>query len=152
MSFEGHVITNNHVVEGCIELLIPLRELLQGTGVGGGTKLESSRQVLDVLSIGRLNDLALLGALPKSRNFAKFRAGRGVRTGEEVMVAGFPLHGFFLASDLNVTKGTVSALAGPGNDRRVIQIRAPVPPGSSSGPETDSTGKSLASWLVSRTV
>ena len=36
---------------------------------------------------------------------------------------GFPLHGF-LASEAGVTTGTVSALAGPGDDRRFMQITA----------------------------
>ena len=45
-----------------------------------------------------------------------------------------------LASGLNITKGIVSALAGPGDDRRIIQITAPVQPGNSGGPILDTSG------------
>ena len=67
------------------------------------------------------------------------QVGRGVRTGEDIVVAGFPLHGL-LTSDINVTKGIVSALAGPGDDRRFIQITAPIQPGNSGGPVLDASG------------
>ena len=56
-----------------------------------------------------------------------------------LIVAGFPLHGL-LTSDINVTKGIVSALAGPGDDRRKFQITAPVQPGNSGGPVLDASG------------
>ncbi len=45
-----------------------------------------------------------------------------------------------LSSDLNVTTGVVSALAGPGNNRRLIQITAPIQPGNSGGPVLDQSG------------
>jgi S1-C subfamily serine protease len=67
------------------------------------------------------------------------RQGRGVRLADSVVVAGFPLTGL-LSSGLNVTTGAVSALAGPGDDRRLIQITAPVQPGNSGGPLLDSSG------------
>ncbi len=70
---------------------------------------------------------------------AAFRGGRGVRAGEDVVVTGFPLHGL-LSSDLNVTNGIVSALAGPGNNRRLIQITAPVQRGNRGGPVLDQSG------------
>ena len=45
-----------------------------------------------------------------------------------------------LSSDLNVTTGVVSALAGLDNNRRKIQITAPVQPGNSGGPVLDQYG------------
>ena len=53
--------------------------------------------------------------------------------GEAVVTVGFPLTGL-LSSDPIVTTGTISALSGLGNDRRQIQISAPVQPGNSGGP------------------
>ena len=50
-----------------------------------------------------------------------------------------PLHGL-LTSGINATKGIVSALAGPGDDRRIFQITAPVQPGNSGGPVLDASG------------
>ena len=85
------------------------------------------------------NDLALLKNGNTRSTAVAFRGGRGVRTGEGVVVAGFPLPSL-LSSDLNVTTGTVSALAGPGNNRRLIQITAPVQPGNSGGPVLDTSG------------
>jgi S1-C subfamily serine protease len=69
-----------------------------------------------------------------------FRDGRGVRLGEPVVVVGFPLWGL-LAASASVTTGTVSALAGPGNDSRLLQISAPVQPGNSGGPLLDEGGR-----------
>ena len=73
------------------------------------------------------------------RNAATFRGGRGVRTGDDIVVVGYPLQGL-LSSELNVTKGSVSNLTGPGEDRRIMQITAPVQPGSSGGPVLDASG------------
>ena len=42
-----------------------------------------------------------------------------------------------------MTVGNVSALAGPGDDRRLIQITAPVQPGNSGGPVLDSAGNAV---------
>ena len=78
------------------------------------------------------NDLALLKSAKSSSTVATFRGGRGVRTGEDIVVTGFPFHGL-LASGFNVTKGIVSALAGPDNDRRLIQITAPFSPATAAG-------------------
>ena len=55
------------------------------------------------------------------------------------MAIGFPLRGL-LASEANVTIGNVSALAGPGDTRSLLQITAPIQPGSSGGPLLDMSG------------
>ena len=56
-----------------------------------------------------------------------------------MLAAGFPLQGL-LAAQVNVTTGIVSALAGPGDDTRFLQITAPVQPGNSGGPLLDASG------------
>ncbi len=94
---------------------------------------------MKVLDVDARNDLALLKSAKVSSTAGVFRGGQGVRTGETIVVAGFPLPNL-LSSDLNVTTGTVSALAGPGNDRHLIQITAPVQPGNSGGPVLDQSG------------
>ena len=68
-----------------------------------------------------------------------FRGGRGIRPGEDVIALGFPLQGR-LSDTVKVTKGTISALSGPGNDRTLIQTTAPVQAGSSGGPLLDTSG------------
>ena len=42
-----------------------------------------------------------------------------------------------------MTTGNVAALAGPGDDRRLIQITAPVQPGNSGGPVLDMAGNAV---------
>ncbi len=62
-----------------------------------------------------------------------------VRAGDNVVVVGFPLRGL-LASQTNVTTGTISATAGLRDDTRYLQITAPVQPGNSGGPLLDQSG------------
>ena len=57
-----------------------------------------------------------------------------------VVAVGFPLLGL-LASEANVTTGTVSALAGIGDNPRFLQVTVPVQPGSSGGPLLDLQGR-----------
>ena len=56
-----------------------------------------------------------------------------------MVVAGFPLPDL-LASDLKITTGTVSGLAGPGNNSNLLQLSAPVQKGNSGGPLLDLAG------------
>lgn len=118
---DGYLVTNVHVVEGCVEV--------RSAGKGA----------VKVVAREQGADLALLKVEGWGDGTATFRQGRGIGLGDEVLVAGFPLQGL-LASDLNVTTGTVSAMAGPRGDRRLVQITAPVQPGNSGGPLLDFAG------------
>ncbi|MBT5861197.1 MAG: trypsin-like serine protease [Alphaproteobacteria bacterium] len=126
---DGHVITNNHVIAGCSAVRVR-------TG---------SQQTVDaeVRAAEPDSDLALLMA-PDLRvaDTAAFRAGRGIRPADDVVVIGYPLFGAELVTSTEaiVTTGAVSALAGPGDDRRIMQITAPVQPGNSGGPLLDGAG------------
>ncbi len=84
-------------------------------------------------------DLALLKSNKTYPRFAAFRGGRGIRAGDDIVVTGFPYYGLVL-SDINVSKGIVSALSGRSDDRRTIQITAPIQPGNSGGPVLDNSG------------
>jgi len=117
----GHIVTNQHVVDGCKEMRL-----------AGGT-------VLQMLVSDKTNDLALLKAPRPGAGYVRFRDGHGVRTGESILIAGFPLRDE-ISSELNVTTGNVSSLAGPDNDRTLIQITAPVQHGNSGGPVLDLSG------------
>jgi serine protease Do len=83
------------------------------------------------------NDLALIKVEMHTTAFASFRSG--VRLGEGVAVFGFPLAGL-LARSGNFTLGNVTAVAGLGDDTRILQISAPVQPGNSGGPLLDYSG------------
>ncbi|MPZ45282.1 MAG: hypothetical protein GEV05_18185 [Betaproteobacteria bacterium] len=119
----GHMVTNHHVVRGCGEVRVPIHA-------------ETAR----VIAIDARNDLALLGTGVAPDRLPSFRAGESARLGESVIVAGFPLDQL-LAGGLNVTTGSVSALAGPRNNAALLQITAPVQSGNSGGPVLDQRGQ-----------
>ncbi len=117
----GYVLTNYHVVAGCGRLRI-------------APDSDARLAAADPDS-----DLALLQTARQYDAGASFRGGAGIRAGDAVVVAGYPLQGI-LSSEVAVTTGVVSALAGPGDDRRILQITAPVQPGNSGGPLLDLAG------------
>ena len=121
---DGHILTNNHVVEACTEVRVQY---------GGDT------HVADHVSSDTDVDLALLDGNFAADDYAVFRGGRGIRPGEDVVALGFPLQGR-LSDQVKVTKGTISALSGPGNNRNLIQTTAPVQSGNSGGPLFDMSG------------
>ncbi len=95
--------------------------------------------MLAVVATDAGNDLALLSLTLPPSDVARFAAGRGGRPGDSVVVMGFPLRGL-LASEPNVTTGTISALSGLRDDTRLLQITAPVQPGNSGAPLIDQSG------------
>jgi S1-C subfamily serine protease len=124
----GFVLTNNHVVGQCSEV----------RGRHGADPVG----VLSVVAKDAQNDLALLKLAAHFPDAAVFREERGVRQGDSIVVYGFPLAGG-LAAQGNLTTGTISALAGFGNDSRMLQLTAPVQPGNSGGPVLDAGGNVL---------
>ena len=120
----GHVLTNHHVVDGCTTIR---------------ARTAGRMHLLTVVGTDENNDLAVLTLPAPVSGVARFRAGHTIRPGDSVVVVGFPLHGL-LASEANVTTGSVSALAGIGNDTRYLQITAPVQSGNSGGPLLDAGG------------
>ena len=119
---QGHVLTNAHVVGDCGRILMGL----------GDTATLVAKDVR--------NDLALLeDTEARSMPALVFRSDP-VKLGEEVVAAGFPLHGI-LADSINITPGVVSSLSGLQNDRRFLQTTAAVQPGNSGGPLVDRGGK-----------
>ncbi|MHA1563900.1 MAG: trypsin-like peptidase domain-containing protein, partial [Alphaproteobacteria bacterium] len=121
---DGHVLTNDHVVKGCVEVRV---------------KYGGEVYVAPHLASDESNDLALLNTAIQTEDFLAFRAGRAIRPGDDVVVLGFPLQGQ-LSDQVKVTKGTISALAGPQNNRTLLQTTAPVQAGSSGGPLLDLSG------------
>ncbi len=124
VSRHGHVLTNHHVVAECPSVRIMINGELKETAVVG---------------IDKENDLAILKLSKPNSSVARFRKGRTIRSGDNIVVVGFPYHSL-LASEAHVTTGAVSALAGLRNDTRFIQIAAPVQPGNSGGPVLDKSG------------
>jgi S1-C subfamily serine protease len=119
---DGHLITNAHVVEGCLTVTVSV-----------GTDRVRAR----IVARDPVNDLVLLASDLKAKSVAVLRTG--VRLGESIAVFGFPLHGL-LATSGNFTLGNITAVAGIGDDTRMVQISAPVQPGNSGGPLLDQAG------------
>jgi S1-C subfamily serine protease len=122
---DGYILTNAHVVPACKSISVRTPE---------GLTTDAALVTRDELS-----DLSLLKLAGKSAHVSTFREDRGVRQGDSVIAYGFPLAGL-LSDQGNLTIGTVSALAGTGNDSHLFQISAPVQPGNSGGPLLDGGG------------
>ena len=120
----GNVVTNRHAVDGCREIEV----------LSNGKPLPAT-----LVAVDRTADLAVLQIPWHLADMAAFRSGSPLRPGETVAVIGYPLQGV-LSSQPSITTGTVSAMAGPHNDRQLIQISAPVQPGNSGGPLVDQSG------------
>lgn len=124
VSTETFVLTNAHVVEGCQEVRIRTKD----------------RSVVAIIASQDVkNDLALLRLPPEAQPIAVFQESNTLYPGDSVVALGFPLRGV-LASEANVSVGTVSALAGLRNDTSKLQISAPIQPGNSGGPLFDKSG------------
>jgi len=126
ISSSGHVVTNNHVIAGCI-------------GDIHGSLNGESPITLRVVSRDETNDLALLQAPGSFKEVATIR-DKAIHPGDTVIAIGYPFHGL-LTSDFTVTTGIVSSLSGVFNDTRYLQISAAVQPGNSGGPLFDINGQ-----------
>jgi serine protease Do len=123
VSNEGHVLTNNHVVEDCTSFRVFMDQAAAADA--------------RVIARDASNDLALLSTALKPLRTASPRTN--VRLGESVAAFGYP-HADVLASSGNFTLGNVTALAGIGDDSRYLQISTPVQAGNSGGPLLDQNG------------
>jgi S1-C subfamily serine protease len=126
VSTTGHIITNYHVIDGCV-------------GDISASLPAQAPIVLRTVSTDETNDLALLQSPKTFDDVAVIRA-TAVRPGDAVIAIGYPLHGL-LTSDFTVTAGIVSSLSGLLNDTRYLQISAEVQSGNSGGPLLDTSGE-----------
>jgi len=119
-----HVLTNAHVVSGASRIVV--------SNFAG-------RTTATAVVVDEMNDIAIV-RLDEAygERGAVFRTG-GVMLGEEAVTLGYPLHGV-LGSAPQFTSGSVSNLLGPDDDARVLQITAPIQPGSSGCPVFDGAG------------
>lgn len=121
VSVQGDILTNAHVVQDCERITIQN---------GQQARLITRSEQFD---LALLRDAVALRETP----FAHFSL-TPAQLNSDVTVMGFPLNG--LLSGLNVTRGSVSAVAGLENDMTRMQITAPVQPGNSGGPVMNQFG------------
>jgi len=120
----GDILTSDHGVASCSGMQIHLHgETLPAT----------------VVARDHLNDLALLHVGHSFPAPVTFRDGAGIRQADTVVAIGYP-YGEKWDSNPTVTSGSVSALAGGGDDIRFLQFTAPIQPGNSGGPLLDPSG------------
>lgn len=130
----GHALTSYHVVERCGSITA-----VDHNAVRIRASLESS---------DRISDLAVIKLDAAASSVATFAPKGSIQRGAQVIVVGFPLQGV-LASQANVTAGTISATAGIRGDARWFQITAPVQPGNSGGPVLDEWGRVIGLVVAS---
>ena len=110
----GHVVTNEHVVNGCSVIT---------TG---------KNNTAELLRADATNDIAII----KTTDAEKYRpmsfAGKDPALGQRIFVSGFPLNQ--ILENLNFTSGTVSSEVGLMQNINQFQFTAPIQPGNSGGP------------------
>jgi serine protease Do len=123
VSSKGHLLTNNHVINGCTNIKV---------GYSGGL-LEGAK----LMATDKRNDLALLRTELRGESLPALKSR--VRVGDNIYVYGFPLSGL-LSKTGNFTVGYITSAAGLNDDTSQFQISAPVQPGNSGGPLVDRSG------------
>ena len=120
---KGVLVSNNHVVDGCDKNILFYE----------GDSYESK-----ILGIDRVNDLALIktDVIPKSY-FAISNQDASLL--DDVIIAGYPL-GKHVSASIKTTKGSITSLAGYGDNYSNFQTDAALNQGNSGGPIIDEKG------------
>lgn len=125
VSTQGHVLTNNHVINGCQSFQV--------------TRTGDLPHTAQLLRTDGTNDLAVLKLDMAGPTPYAVLKQTGVRVGDQIATFGFPLAGTLSSSGV-LTSGNISSLAGMSDDVRHFQISAPIQPGNSGGPLLDMYG------------
>ncbi len=139
ISPDGYIVTNNHVVDGAVDIRVTM----------------SNRRVLKAKLVGTdpLTDLAVLKVEGTDLASAPWGDARELKPGQTVLAFGNP-YGF----RFTVTRGIVSALNRPNPDisdrskpGQFIQTDAATNPGNSGGPLVDARGQvvGINTFLIS---
>ena len=139
ISPDGYIVTNNHVVDGAVDIRVTT----------------SNRRVFKAKLVGTdpLTDLAVLKVNATDLASAPWGDSKEVRPGQTVLAFGNP-YGF----RFTVTRGIVSAInranpdpTNPSKPGEFIQTDAAINPGNSGGPLVDARGEvvGINTFLVS---
>jgi S1-C subfamily serine protease len=123
VSTNGHMVTNNHVIDSCDTVKAHYK----------GRELDA-----DVLFTDRSNDLAIIKANIKPEKVFPV-SNDDVSLLEDIIVAGYPL-GKNISASIKTFKGSVTALAGFGDNYSNFQIDASLSSGNSGGPIINQKG------------
>jgi hypothetical protein len=122
VSSQGHIVTTAHLIESCSAIEI--------VGADGPIRAR-------LIGVDKAADLALLKSDATPVRVAGLRTG--VRLGEPVAAFGYAPAGSSTTAG-SFAIGNVTALAGPGNDTRTLQVSTPAQKGGSGGPLLDASG------------
>jgi S1-C subfamily serine protease len=123
VSKEGHIITNYHVIEGCDVNKLAYKGKSFNT---------------DTIAVDKKNDLAILKTkLIPSRVYSV--SNNDVNLLEDIIIAGYPL-GKKVSATIKTSKGSITALAGYGDNYSEFQTDAALNQGNSGGPIIDQKG------------
>lgn len=123
VSSVGHIVTNHHVIEGCNTTKLTYK----------GKEVQAT-----VLATDKKNDLAILKAdLNPVKVYSV--ANEDVTLLEDVVIAGYPL-GKKVSAAIKTSKGSITALAGYGDNYSEFQTDAALNQGNSGGPIMNQKG------------
>ena len=123
VSSDGYVITNNHVIESCQDVVVHTKQ---------------KDIPMRVITYDTQNDLALLKGNFTPSSVFPLTTNRPELL-QDIYVAGYPF-GINISTSVKVTKGIISSLTGIGNNFSNIQIDAALQSGNSGGPILDDMG------------
>ena len=123
VSRSGHIITNHHVIEDCKAVKVSFK----------GDEVKAR-----VLAMDRFNDLAILKTNLTPSNVYSV-SNEDVQLLEDVIIAGYPL-GKKVSAAIKTSKGSVTSLAGYGDNYSEFQTDAALNQGNSGGPIIDQKG------------
>jgi len=119
----GHILTNEHVIEGCKKITL---------------NNEGQEMSAFLLASDSKNDLALLKVDVSPEDFYKL-SPQDAKLLDNVIIAGYPL-GKRVSSAVKTSKGSITSLAGYGDDYSNFQTDAALNQGNSGGPIIDKSG------------
>jgi S1-C subfamily serine protease len=123
VSSVGHIISNHHVIEGCDATTLSFK----------GKEIKA-----DILAVDKMNDLAILKAdITPSKVYSV--ATEDASLLEDIIIAGYPL-GKKVSAAIKTSKGSITALAGYGDNYSEFQTDAALNQGNSGGPIMDQKG------------
>lgn len=125
VTHDGHVLTNNHVIEKCDQISI------QGDRMSTGVTL---------VAVDREHDLALLKGAFTSPEMAYFNSQKQpLNAGDPVVIIGYPGDSWRGHNPVMRTS-TIIDTKGPTGEDKWLQFQESVEHGNSGGPLLDSTG------------
>ena len=113
---DGWIATNFHVVRGSTEVTVVFSD-------------HREFEVVEIMNANRLHDLVILRIAAKNLPVLSLGDSDRVRPGDSVLAIGHPL-----GLEDTVSNGLISAVREINAGLQVLQISAPIAPGSSGGP------------------